>query len=391
MHRSDTSKAVAKFERVHIGKLSVPGGQPGHLLTRSQEGSARWAPNELTPQVMALEETNASEYKGAVLEPQNKFITLDDNTAALVPSSHNPPLVADTFPSLWPGTTTPITGLRTYHYDIRGRVWVKWAVGRGMDVMVGITLSNYKVEVDALVSDYMDATASMKALYDKHLVAVSVGNEQTDTTRMVTGMQYAKQKRTLGHLPGGCKVTTVLENEGWLQNTYPPTSASFTAAFQPLVAVLEVVCMNLYPYYSRGSLSPLTPPEVLTRSLSWTSEPTSGEYSILLNEFSALRSAMKAAGMPTVTPLWCTETGWSSTPAHGQPDLQPGWSSVEHLRTDYDNFLGFDLTRRFEPQAGEGTMDLPPEKCVWHTVRDVEQMKEWFGLALNKRALQYKF
>ena len=309
-----------------------------------------------------------------------KGINIDDTTAVLAPVSHNPTDSQDTFPHSWNGTNSQISAIRTFHYDtgVAAKQWVTWAVQNNIRVIVGLTLGSDSgaAEIAAFEADYSAANATLQAQYDANVLAIAVGNEQTDVAAMNAGMISVKAKIGVT-LPANALVTTVLELlPTWIINTFPPQNATFTAAFLSLVPNLEIVCFNCYGgYFSLGNIPGLTPQQALTTSLSWTSDPPENEFSILLNQFGAIKYAMAAAGV--ITEFWCTETGWSSTPI-GSETL-PGWSSVPHLHTFYQNFLGFNTTTPFTPQSSSPSV-LPPERIFFYAVRDVPTRPEFFGL-----------
>jgi len=312
-----------------------------------------------------------------------KGVNIDDTTAPLTPISHNPTDSRDTFPHSWNGTNSQIGAIRTYHYNtgVVAKQWVAWAVQNNIKVIVGLTLGldSAAAEIAAFEADYAAANATLKAQYDANVIAIAVGNEQTDVAAMNAGMISVKAKVGVT-LPSGALVTTVLAiSPTWIINTFPPQNATFTmgaAGFMSLVPNLEIVCFNCYGgYFSLGNIPGLTPQQALTTSLSWTSDPPQSEFSVLLNQFGAIRYAMATAVIGV--PFWCTETGWSSTPIGAE--TLPGWSSISHLKTFYQNFLGFNTTTMFTPQSSSPAV-LPPERIFFYAVRDVPTRPEYFGL-----------
>lgn len=325
----------------------------------------------------------------AATSMNNKGINIDDTTVLLTPSSHNPPQSGDTFPSIWPGISTTIGSIRTFHYNagVGGSAWVLWAVKNGIKVIVGLDLGSDSgaSEITAFSTDYL-ASPLIKALYDANVIAIAVGNEETDITAINTGLVNAQTLKGLNQLPN-VPITSVLVdiNGNWIQNSYPPESATFSANFLTLNPNMDIICFNFYSdYYSFGNLPPLSPSQALTVGLSWTSNGT--ENSVLLNQFGSVRSAMTAAVINKE--FWCTETGWASTPI--QTELLPGWSSVTHEKTYYGNFLGFNLSNPFIPQQGTVSV-MPPNRIFYFTVRDVPSESDYFGLYTSASTLTTKF
>lgn len=104
------------------------------------------------------------------------------------------------------------------------------------------------------------------------------------------------------------------------------------------------------------------------------------QFSILLNQFGSIRSAMRKQNI--IKQLWITETGWSSAPSSNHPE-PPGWSSLEHLQLFYKNFLNFNLNAPYLPQLATLTVQ-PPDKIFLFCVRDsflpLLNVEEYFGL-----------
>ncbi len=300
----------------------------------------------------------------SIMSPQSvaeKGINIDDTTVVLAPSSHNPRQAGDTLPATWPGVSAVIGSIRTFKYSIGtgGKTWVLWAVQNNIKVLMGLDLGSDSgaSEIAAFVADFTAAGAALKTQYTNNIIGVAIGNEQTNVASINAGILNIKGQMTMGNIPT-FPVTTVLEFTGqWIQNTFPPEAASFTAAFLTLSPNLDIICFNFYgDYFTFGNLPPLTPAEALQLGLSWSSNAE--EFSVLLNQFGAVRSSMSKAGLGSLQ-LWGTETGWSSLKT--QTETLTGWSSVPHLQTYYGNFLGFSLTMPFIPQDGT-TEVLPPER-----------------------------
>lgn len=104
----------------------------------------------------------------------DKGINIDDTTAVLVPSAHNPAQPTDTFPS-WPNVASQIGSIRTFHYadSTPANSWVTWAVQNNINVMVGLTLAgdSAEAEIQAFSDDYKAADHTLKTLYDTYVIA----------------------------------------------------------------------------------------------------------------------------------------------------------------------------------------------------------------------------
>lgn len=327
----------------------------------------------------------------ALLSPQNmsqKGINIDDTTVLLTPSSHNPSKTGDTFPYVWRGTTDKITSIRTFHYNlgVGGKNWVLWAIKNGIKVLVGLDLSTDSgaSEIASFSSDYTSASTSLKALYNANVIGIAIGNEETNTTSINTGLLNAQNLKGLNSLPN-VPITSVLNGDSnWLQNTYPPEGATFTANFLTLATNMDIICFNFYSdYYSFGTLPPLSSSQALEVGLSWTSNGT--ENSVILNQFGSVRAAMITATINKQ--FWCTETGWASVPT--QPEVS-GWSSIANLQTYYTNFLGFSMSTPYTPQDGTFTVN-PPDRIFYFCVRDVPTESNNFGLYTLASKLSPKF
>lgn len=308
----------------------------------------------------------------------NKGINIDDTTVALTPSSSNPRQSTDTFPYTWLHSVgQKVQSIRTYHYDTNGAAWVAWAVKNNIKVVIGITLSNYTAELNSLASDY--GASSIQSQYNANVLAIAIGNEETDVSTIQAGIAYAK---TLT-LPSGALYTSVLNADGnWLNSTYPPPSCTFTSNFLTLEPSLDVLCFNCYGgYFTYGQQQFIT----VANSTSWQSTTNGG--SVLLNEFGAIRFAMSAA---TITKeFWVTETGWCSTTELSQ---NPSWSNTKNLATFYYNFLGFPLLVPFTPQTASSSV-MPPNRIFYFSLRDVPggEGGAGFGLFKSSSTLAPKF
>lgn len=294
-----------------------------------------------------------------------KGLNLDDNTASLTPSF-------DSFPQTWLTTNINISALRTYHYTLNTPSWIKWAVENNLSVMIGITLNNYKDELDTLSQDYLNNSSK----YDSYIIAIAIGNEEStlNISSMNEGMLYAKTLINNNKLPKNAKVTTVLrESPDWISPTYPPVDAKFTNNFLQLSSNLDIICFNMYDGYTNPSL----PLEV---RLSWISDPPNNKFSLTLNGFGAMRFAMLAAGVQDKQ-FWCTELGWASSGSI------PG-SNIENLKIYYDNFLNFNMTIPFYPQTSPQSVNLP-NRLFYFTIRDANN--ENYGLYYNDAKLNPKF
>ena len=329
-----------------------------------------------------------------VRNPELKGINIDDTTAALVPSLTGP---SPTVPLDWLSSKTVISTWRTFHYadQTPASAWVAFAVQNNIKVIVGLTLAGDQgaAEIAAFSADYVAASPALKELYNANVIAIAVGNEQTDVAAMLAGIASVKANVLGGTLPINAKATTVLainpstDPGYWITNQFPPADAVFTANALALLPSCDVIAFNNYAGYGTlGSIpgSGLTPAEILERCLSWTSVPPSNLYSVLLNSFGSIRFAMSKSGLAT-KPFWCTETGWSSQAF--EPEV-PGWSSLSHEATYYENFLPFDMLTPFLPQNAVVAV-FPPERIFYFSVRDVPV--QYFGLYTTSASLVSKF
>lgn len=298
-----------------------------------------------------------------------KGIDLDDITSALVPSF-------DSFPQKWLTTNVPISSFRTYHYNLNNPAWIKWGVQNNLEIMIGITLTNYQTELDELSSDYLAADSMLKSQYDIGIIAIAVGNEESNISQINTGMIYAKNLIISGKLPKNAKITTVLTNGSseWITSTFPPMTAKFTQNFFNIYSNMDIICFNLYDGYSNPELS-------LPIRLSWDSTTPS----VTLNGFGAIRfaidSAIKTETNFTNKSFWCTEIGWQSS------GNIPG-SNVANLKTFYTNFLLFNMSNTFIPQDSTRSVTAP-DRIFYFTIRDANN--ETFGLYTNNSVLTPKF
>ena len=326
-----------------------------------------------------------------VVEAALKGINIDDTTAALVPSITGG---TPTMPASWLGTTSAIQTWRTFHYadQTPAAAWVAFAVQNGIKVLVGLTLhssDSAAAEIAAFSADYVAASPTLKAFYNANVVGIAVGNEQTNVTAMLEGIASVRAKIAAGQLPP-VPVTTVLNLNPvtnpafWIPSAYPPESARFSAAALALLPSCDLVCFNCYPYWALGTVGPLPPAEALEVSLSWTSNVTT--FSVLLNQWGAVRAAMGAAGL-AATPFWCTETGWSSQPIQSET---PGWSTLANEQVYYGRALLFDLLKAYLPQEATEPV-FPPARIFWYATRDIPSRPEWFGLYTDATALTPKF
>jgi len=298
-----------------------------------------------------------------------KGINLDDTTANLIPSFQ-------TFPKNWLQTNNPISSFRTYHYnnDLKTKEWIKWGLQNNYEIMIGITLNNYEKELNDLSNDYNNSDIELKSKYDINIIAISIGNEESDILQINNGMIYAKNLISSGKLPKNAKITTVLTNRSsdWIIPTYPSDQAKFTEKFLSLYDNMDIICFNLYDGYVNDQLS-------IDIRLSW------GTYlpSVTLNGFGAVRFAIDSA-LKTITnftnkPFWCTEIGWQS------PGNKLG-STNENLKKFYDNFLLFNMTNNFIPQDAKRSVN-PPNRIFYFTIRDTDVN---FGLYTNNEILTPK-
>lgn len=273
-----------------------------------------------------------------------KGICLDDGTSLLEPSF-------TVFPQNWLNNTEKTGSVRTYHYGsgVDNSKWVLWLAQHGINVMIGITLSNYQLELTKLQTDY----AANKSLYNERIICIAVGNEQpaSELQLIKDAVTFASGLKANGLIPN-VPITTVLKGgEDWIQNTYPPQNATFTPAFLELAPLLDVFCFNTYAAYSTTSVP-------IKVRLSWTNP------SVTLNIFGAIRLAMSKTKYKSKQ-FWCTETGWSAP------------SGNANLAAFYTNFINFNTTAPFTPE--QSTVEvLPPDRIFYFTVRD--NRGEKFGL-----------
>ncbi len=339
--------------------------------------------NDIATQITNLntnvESLNASQIYATTSVQSTPFkgINLDNTTDAITKQSRsNPQQPFDTFPYSWPGTNSEIKSLRTFHYNTLTTAWVTWAVSNNIEVFLGFTLANITSELNAFSTDYLAASPTLKTQYDTFIIVMAAGNEQTSVASIIAGINEIKTKRTAMEVPNK-PITSVLDLTGtWIQNTFPPNAATFTGDFLTLEPNLDNISFNCYGgYFTNG----LNPDITLEASLSWTSNAGVSKFSLVLNQFGAVRAAMAAA---TITKdFFVTETGWSSQKRTGVPPTAPvDWSTIASERTFYINFLGFSLSTKFVPQDGTEGVD-PPERIFYFSVRDVPEFNnEHFGL-----------
>lgn len=251
-----------------------------------------------------------------------KGINIENTTAALVPSSHYPPLPTDTLPSSWPCTNFPISSIRTYQYsqtDNPMRSWVLWAILNNIKVVIGISAFAFKEEIDSLAVDAQNPI--YKSGFEKNVLAYSIGNETLlgNIDLVYAGIEYLRKNISESLIPTHPITSVLATTEEWILNTYPPENAIFTEAYISLSSVLDIVMFNTYGVYFNFDLSLLKP------GLSWTSNGV--QNSAILNQFGSLRFAMEKANINK--PLWIGEVGWSSAPLIQNEPV--GWSTVENL------------------------------------------------------------
>lgn len=271
---------------------------------------------------------------------------------------------SNSFPKDWLSTQSPILSIRTFHYTLNTPNWISFAVQNNIQVMVGITLNDYENELNKFSSDYLNASQTLKSQYDLYVIAIGIGNEQpiSEITNMINGMNKAKMMINNNLLPKNAKVTTALELSGdWIIGTFPPSDATFTSNFLQLAPILDIICFNVYAYFTPTNI----PLEI---RLSWTSNTPS----VTLNIFGAIRFAMIKADILD-KPFWCTETGWES-----QNQALDG--NIMNLETFYKNFLNFDMDEQFLPQDSNISVS-PPDRIFYFTIRDTNN--QTFGLYLN--------
>ena len=305
-----------------------------------------------------------------------KGICIEDKTASYTPMSHYPLISTDTFPSVWPTTAYPIKSMRIFSYsqgNVPAKQWALWAIKNNIKILIGINLQNYTSDLDTLSADYLAADPALKQKFEDNILAYAVGNEAGvgEIPNMIAGITYARNLITGNNLPNKPVSSVLSLTEQWITNTYPPENGIFTADFLTLEPNLDIIMFNAYGGYF------LYIPELLDASLSWTSNGQ--QFSVLLNQFGAIRSAMSKACISKE--LWITETGWSSAPvSNAEPT---GWSTPDNQRTFYKNFLNFNMNVPFLPQEAS-TYVMPPERIFWFSVRDsyyaLLNINEYFGL-----------
>jgi hypothetical protein len=309
-----------------------------------------------------------------------KGICIENRTAALNPSANYPIIAPDTFPSVWPETEFPIENIRTFNYDKEGpnaaRDWVLWAIQHNIKVLVGIDLFKYAVDLADLSADYLAADPYLRSCFDKNILAYSIGNEAqvSEIPLIIEGIQAAQALIADGLIPAKPISTVINPVETWIINTFPSENAEFTNNYLTLLPYLDILMFNTYGGYF------FFDPIFLLPSLSWTSN---GEvFSILLNQFGALRSAALKAGAFS-KPFWVCETGWASAPLSTNPNEPKKWSSPSHLKTFYRNFLSFDQDMPYFPQLATQQV-LPPDMIFYFGLRDsflpLLNANEFFGL-----------
>lgn len=258
-------------------------------------------------------------------------------------------------------------------------------VQNNLEVMIGITLNNYKIELDQLSNDYLIADSTLKSQYDIGVIAIAIGNEEpvSNISQMNDGMIYTKNLISLGKLPKNVKVTTVLSNGSseWIISPvslpYSPMNARFTPNFLELYPNIDIICFNLYDGYYL--INPSVPIET---KLSWGNPLPS----VTLNGFGSVRFAIDAAikTEPNFTdkPFWCTEIGWESSNPNNTN------SSLTNLKTFYNNFLLFNMSNTFIPENSTRAVTAP-DRIFYFTIRDANN--ETFGLYTENSVLTPKF
>ena len=308
-----------------------------------------------------------------------KGICIEDRTAALVPSAHYPMISTDTFPSIWPGTSYPISNVRVFSYSLGAapaRQWVLWAIQNNIKVLVGINLQNFSTDLAAFAEDYNNADPYLKSCFDRNILAIAVGNEVGDweVDNVIAGIEAARALIATDSLPD-VPVSVVLNlNPMWIVNSWPPRDAVFTEAFLKLLPHMDVIMVNTYGAYFDNY-------DLLTPGLSWTSN---GQiFSVLLNQWGSVRVAARKTPLALGKPLWVCETGWSSAPLGNHADEPLGWSSPANLKTFYRNFLAFDQAAPYMPQETWEFVQ-PPEMIFFFGLRDsylpLLDVEEYFGL-----------
>jgi hypothetical protein len=318
--------------------------------------------------------TNLQQHSDAM---KKKGICIDDTSASYTPKSDYPIISTDTFPSVWPNSAYPISSIRVFSYSLGNspaKQWVIWAIQNKIKVLVGINLQDYTTDLNVLSNDYLAADPLLKKDFNENIIGYAIGNEGTlsEIPSIINGILYAKSLISEYKLPNKIVSTVLSLDAQWILNTFPPESATFTSDFLSLEPYVDVIMFNAYGGYF------LYDSTLLNASLSWTSNGQ--QFSVLLNQFGAIRSAMKKQNI--LKELWITETGWSSAPISKNPE-PPGWSSLDHLKTFYKNFFNFNMNVPFLPQLATQYV-MPPERIFYFSLRDaffqLLDVNEFFGL-----------
>jgi hypothetical protein len=340
---------------------------------------------------------------------QQRGINLEDQTVLNIDPFKNSP--ENNLPISWPYVNLYENKPNTYRtFSFSGKQnqnWVKYLILNDFFVMIGLDLSNNSEDIDELVEFYADNKIKM----EKFLIAISVANEPfvSEINQIKTKIKVIRDlitQKKLMDIPITCVVSlTENETQQWIVpgTSYPPKSCRFSEFYVDLLSDLDIIAFNCYGgFFSQRSLTEeLSFDVALSESISWIPG-----NSILINQFSALRSAMKAVNLPTNKRLWITETGWSSSQLlrngevirdqDGVPQTTPEWSNQANQLTFYRNFLNFDMQTNMKFTIDDFDYNFePPEKIFFFCLRDSflarENISEFFGLFLeNLNSLQEK-
>jgi hypothetical protein len=322
-------------------------------------------------------------------ERSNKGLCIDDRSSLDVTPPH--------LPQSWPNTTVPLTTVRTFSYSEGGhRDWTNWLILSGYHVLVGIA------------TDSDDDYLALSQFYQRHkteftqcVMAIAVGNEPetTEVDAIVNSINVLRSMMTAQSLPTVPLTSVINMNSAtpqeWIVpgSSWPPNKGEFSVFYKTLLPHIDIVCFNAYGgFFDMNGLSAdIGFDTALAASLSWTP----GE-SVLLNQMTVLRFAMSEGGVSDKE-LWCTETGWSSSPlvyTSGKPvtdddgnvQTNDEWSNIANWNTFYDGFTEFDTTvpMNFNIDGYDYQNVMPPERVFLFALRDSTlrqlEIREYFGL-----------
>jgi hypothetical protein len=219
------------------------------------------------------------------------------------------------------------------------------------------------------------------------VVGIAIGNEigASYLSDIESGLIIAGSLRKKHAIPQAPFTSVLIPGPDWIQNTYPPNGATFTTTFtQRLLPLLEALSFNCYGGYF---LTPNPPGVNLQNALSW--DASGSMSSIIVNQMSALRFSMNAAGVNS-KPFWVTETGWSSTITTPKVGQEPSdWSTLKSEEDYYFGFINFNATVMV---TSGGAVAKSPDRIFYFGVRDAPHYdNEHFGLFTDSYTLVPKF